>query len=119
MNVIAIEPRTHNILIKKAYNTSESKRDSRQLGRDLRSLASGTIVMVAVKEDAVGSLTSGVYQYFASQGAGQFASLGKGENYVFIGVKDQNRFSEKKGPGVGIGMILSFSSSERQVRRKF
>jgi len=39
------------------------------LGRDLKSLAKGTIVMVAVKEDAVLSLTDGVVQYFAEEGA--------------------------------------------------
>lgn len=69
MNVLAIEPRTHNILIKRAYDTSTSGRQSRQLGRDLQSLAQGTIVMVAVKEDAVLSLSDNVFQYFAQEGA--------------------------------------------------
>jgi hypothetical protein len=69
MNVLALEPRTHNILIKRAYDTSTSVRQSRQLGRDLKSLAQGTIVMVAVKEDAVLSLSENVLEYFAEQGA--------------------------------------------------
>ena len=114
MNVLAIEPRTHNVLIKRAYDTSESKEASRQLGRDLRSLASGTIVMVAVRDDAVGALSSSVYQYFASQGATAFADLARGEKYVYIGVKDQKRQAERKGPGVGVGMVLSFSETETE-----
>jgi hypothetical protein len=32
-------------------------------------LASGTIILAAVKEDAVGELTDGVYEFFAGQGA--------------------------------------------------
>jgi hypothetical protein len=65
MNVLALEPRTHNILIKRAYDTSTSARESKRLVRDLNSLASGTIVMVAVRVDAVGKLTDGAYQWFA------------------------------------------------------
>jgi hypothetical protein len=40
-------------------------------------------------------------------------NLGHGENYVFVGVKDQNKMTEKKGPGVGVGLILSFSETVR------
>jgi len=60
INVIAIEPRTHNILVKRAYNTADSVGESRQLARDLRALAPATILLVAVKEDAIGSITKGV-----------------------------------------------------------
>jgi len=55
-NVVALEPRTHNVLIKSSYDTSTSVKQSRRLARDLNALASGTIVMIAVKEDAVQSL---------------------------------------------------------------
>jgi len=75
--------------------------------------------MVAVKEDAVGKLSENVLQYFHSQGAQEILNLAQGENYVFIGVKDQNNFTEKKGPGVGIGMVLSMSETERKVRKQF
>lgn len=75
--------------------------------------------MVAVKEDAVVSLTNNVYQFFANQGAHQLLDLAQGENYVFIGVKDQERMTEKKGPGVGVGLMLSFSESVREVRQEF
>jgi hypothetical protein len=120
MNVLAVESRTHNVLIKKAYNTSESKKDSRQLARDLKNLPNGTIVMVAVKEDAVGAITTGVYQYFANQGAKEILQLQPNENYVFIGVKgSREQMSEKKGPGVGIGMVLSFSSSVKRQKRRY
>jgi hypothetical protein len=88
-NIVAVEPRTHNILIKRAYDTSTSKIASRRLARDLNSLASGTIVMAAVKEDGVGMLTEGVYQYFVNQGSTDLVNLAQGEMYVFIGVKDQ------------------------------
>ena len=120
MNVLAIEPRTHNVLIKRAYDTSTSTRASRQLARDLNNLARGTIVMAAVKEDAVGSMTDGVYEYFATQGAMEFLNLNHGENYVFIGVKGQpERKVEKRGPGVGVGLYLSFSEPKKEVRKKF
>ena len=40
--------------------------------------------------------------------------------YVFIGVKGQpEKMNEKRGPGVGIGMVLSFSSTEKKQRRNF
>ena len=41
MNIVALEPRTHNVLIKRAYDTSTQKSESRRLARDLESLASG------------------------------------------------------------------------------
>lgn len=88
MNIVAIEPRTHNVLIKRVYDTSTSERASRQLARDLNNLASGTIVLAAVKEDGVGHITNGVYEWFATQGSEDILSLQEGENYVFIGVKD-------------------------------
>jgi hypothetical protein len=75
MNVVAIEPRTHNVLIKKVYDTSSSAKESLQLGRDLKHLATGTILMVAVKEDAVGKLSKNVLEYFAGQGASDIQNL--------------------------------------------
>lgn len=43
-----------------------------------------------------------------------------GENYVFIGVKGQpERMTEKRGPGVGVGLILSFSESVRETRKEY
>lgn len=61
MNVVALEPRTHNVLIKKVYNTSESKKASRALAKNLKSLAQGTIIMIAVKEDAVSNVSQSLY----------------------------------------------------------
>lgn len=75
--------------------------------------------MIAVKEDAVMKLTDGVYNFLANQGSYDILSLQPGENYVFIGVKDQGKFTEKKGPGVGVGLMLSFSSTTTKKERKF
>jgi hypothetical protein len=65
MNVVAIESRTHNILIKRAYNTADHNRESKRLARDLNSLSDGTSVMIAVKEDGRGALTQGVATFLA------------------------------------------------------
>jgi hypothetical protein len=89
MNIVAIESRTHNILIKRSYDTSKSAKQSRALARDLRSLPSGTIVMAAVRGDAVEAMTDGVYSYFASQGSKEILKLQPGQMFAFVGVKDQ------------------------------
>jgi len=119
LNVVAIEPRTHNVIIKRAYDTSSSVRQSRQLSRDLKNLAKGTIIMAAVKEDAAESLTTNVQEFFGAQGSKEIFNLDLNENWVFIGVKDQNKFTEKRGPGVGVGLILSFSETVKTVKKKF
>jgi hypothetical protein len=38
--------------------------------------------------------------------------------YVFIGVKGQSKFAEKKGEGVGVGLILSFSETVKKTKKK-
>jgi len=65
MNVVAIEPRTHNIIINKAYDTSKSASQSKQMYRDLKSLGTGTIILVSVKEDGVGALNKRAKQWLA------------------------------------------------------
>lgn len=69
MNVVAIEPRTHNVIISRAYDTSKSMNESKAMYRDLSKLKSGTIIMVAIKEDGARDLHDKSKQFFVSQGS--------------------------------------------------
>jgi len=117
-NIVAVESRTHNVLIKRVYDTSTKAADSRQLARDLYALPAGTIIMAAVKEDASQALTTRVQEFFSEQGSKEIFNLDYQDHFVFIGVKDQNKFTEKRGPGVGVGLILSFSAPTKEVREQ-
>jgi hypothetical protein len=65
MNVIAVEPRTHNVIIKKSYNTHENAKDSKEMIKDLKKLPDGTVIVAAIKQDGFEALHKGAIKFFS------------------------------------------------------
>jgi len=77
LNVLIVESRTHNVIHKKSYDTGWSydkpgdrtKKASKQIIKDYKKVPAGSIIMIAVMEDAKTHLSKGVKQILASMGS--------------------------------------------------
>jgi len=116
---VVVEPRTHNVIHQKAYDTSKDRRAAKRMAHDYNKLPKGSIIMVAVKEEASAKLTNGLRKVFSKMGSKEIYNLGLNECWAFIGIKGQKGFGERRSTGqVGVGMILGYSKTVRKVTKK-
>lgn len=76
MNVVAVEPRTHNIILKKAYDTYGNNNASKNMLKDLNDLPDGSVIIVGVKDEASRKLGKKLKKYFQKMGSKEIGNLG-------------------------------------------
>jgi len=75
MNVVAIEPRTHNIVLKKSYDTYGSNGASNEMLKDLKELAKGTVIVIGIKDEGTRKLSKKLKKYLAKMGSKEVHNL--------------------------------------------
>jgi len=60
MNVVGLDPQSHNIILKKAYDTYGDAYASDKMLNDLGKLPNGAVVAIAVKDEATKKLSGKV-----------------------------------------------------------
>jgi hypothetical protein len=98
-NVVALEPRTHNVIFKGAFDTYGDNDASANLHQELKELPEGTIFIIGVKDEGSTRLGKHLKKWLKEMGSKEIDTLGFREAYACIGIVGQNAFGEKKGPG--------------------
>jgi hypothetical protein len=87
LNVVALHQRDHSVLLAKSYDTFASENASEDLISDLKGVRRGSLIVVAVRDEASNKLSSEVKELFGKWGSKEIFSLGLREAWTFIGVK--------------------------------
>lgn len=67
----------HKILLNKSYNTNTNKKnDSAELVKDFKKVPNGSVILVAVKDDAAKNLKRKAREIFINMGSEAVKSLG-------------------------------------------
>jgi Interleukin-like EMT inducer len=94
-NVVAIDPRSGDVIWTDLFDTLVSPGESDRLARSIEGLPAGTIVAVAVKDEASGALTEGAVTALRSLGGQQDIRGLYRVSHLLIGVKGTT-------PGTGL-----------------
>jgi len=114
LNVVALEPFKHEIVLNQAYDTYGDAKASKRFVKDFKRLPTGSVIVIGVKDEASNKLSGEAKDVFAALGSKEVANLKFREGFAFIGVKGQIKFLEKRGNAVGTGAILSYAVVERK-----
>ena len=117
MNLVALNPANHNVMIAKAYDTYGRTEASSDLARDLNGLRRGSIVVVSVKDSAE-NISEEVKEAFHAMGSQEILSLGHREAWGFIAVKGQQGAQERRDKYVEMGIILGYAKRVKVKRTK-
>lgn len=109
LNVVALDPMTHKVVMNNAYDTSGDKSASAQFVEDFKSLPHAAVMLVGVSIEAKTSLSSEATEIFSSMGSTEVSKLETGNAWAFIGVKGTKKFVEKRGDHVGTGAIMGYA----------
>jgi phosphotransferase system HPr-like phosphotransfer protein len=120
LNVVALDPFKHELLLNSAYDTYGDAKASGRFVKDFKKLPKGAVIVIGVKDDASKRLSGEAKEVIKSLGSEEILNLGFKQGFAFIGVKGQIKFLEKRGDIVGTGAILSYAVVERkrQTRTK-
>jgi len=83
---------------------------------DEASVPVGSVVIVAVKDEASRLLSQGVKDLFIGMGAKEIQTLAFREGYLFMGVKGMKTSIERKGMSVNGGVVLGYSRVKKVVK---
>lgn len=90
------------------FDTHGKEEASSALCAFLRSVANGTVVLIAVQDDASANLTLALRKAMPMIGATQFDTLSFRDSYALIGVKGGRALSEHRSPhGAGLAVVLA------------
>jgi len=117
LNVVALNPENHKVVLRKSYDTYSNDNASGDLVRDYRELKRGSIVIVSVKDEGSKKFSDDAKALFTKIGSKDVSSLKFREGWAFIGIKGSGQFVEKKGGRVGTGLILGYAQPERKVKK--
>jgi len=114
LNVVALEPFKHEIILNEVYDTFGDSNASKKFVKHFKKLPTGAIVVIGVKDDASKKLSGDAKAVIAALGSSEIENLGFRQGFAFIGVKGQKKYLEKRGEAVGTGAILSYATVERK-----
>jgi hypothetical protein len=120
LNVVALEPFKHELILNQSYDTYGDSKASKKFVKDFKKLPTGAVIIIGVKDEASERLSGEAREVITSLGSQEISNLKMREGFAFIGVKGQIKFLEKRGGAVGTGAILSYATVERkkEVRGK-
>jgi len=114
LNVVALEPFKHEIVLNESYDTFGDSNASKKFVKQFKKLPTGAVVIIGVKDEASKKLSGDAKAVIAALGSSEIESLGFRQGFAFIGVKGQKKYLEKRGEAVGTGAILSYATVERK-----
>jgi len=118
INLVVLQGADHKVILNEGYNTSANKKDdSARLAKDLESIPAGSVVIVAVKDDAATSLKGGAKKAFAAMGSKAVKNLGKNNSWAFIGIKAMKKSVEQTGVNSEFGTVLSYTKVVRKAKK--
>lgn len=118
LNVVALEPFKHEMILNTSYNTAKDEGASKRFIKDFKKLPKASIIVIGCKGDCSKKLSGTARQVLQALGSEEIVNLGFDQGYVFIGVKGQVKFLEKRGDLVGTGAILSYAVVERKKEKR-
>lgn len=100
----------HKIILNDSYNTYTDKRDdSARLIKDMKNIPDGSVVIAAVKDDAIGNMSHEARAVFTQMGSKMIKDLPFKSGWGFIGIKGMKKSGENKGVTVEFGTVMSFT----------
>jgi hypothetical protein len=87
INVVALHPKDHSILLAKSYNTAANDGASGDLISDMNAIRRGSIVIAAVRNSGAEKLSGEAKDVFKKLGSHEVDGLQANEGWAFIGIK--------------------------------
>jgi hypothetical protein len=114
LNVVALDPFKHELLLNSAYDTYGDAKASKRFVKDFKRLPKGSVIVIGVRDEASKRLSGEAKEVIKALGSEEILNLNFRQGFAFIGVKGQVKFLEKRGDIVGTGAILSYAVVERK-----